>query len=194
MPYQSFGNIPGSSDSELKYTCMNLEKTNISNKVCIDIGCNEGFFCYKMAQLGAKEVVGIDKNKDTIVRATKRLEGEDCNIKFLNIDIMDYTPTIKYDIILISSALHYMDAFKVFPKIVSMMNPGGIFIYEGGVIMDSTANKWMVIKRSRDTVTHPTKNAFECLSNKYFAKTILIGKSALQKGDPIERYVYHCYL
>jgi 2-polyprenyl-3-methyl-5-hydroxy-6-metoxy-1,4-benzoquinol methylase len=194
MKYQSFGNIVGSSNSEKKYDCMKLNALKIKDKVCLDIGCNEGFFCHKLSQLGAKEVVGVDFNKGTIVAAEERAKGTGYNINYVHADINNYTTTKKYDVILISSALHYMDAFNVFPKIVSMMNPEGIFVFEGGIIMDNPENSWVIVKRSRDIVTHPTRTAFEYLSQKYFKKSVLIGKSTLRLGDPIDRYVYHCYL
>jgi len=173
---------------------MKLDILTIKDKICLDIGCNEGFFCHKLSQLGAKEVVGIDANKDTILKAEERVKKTTYNIKYVNIDINNYIPTNKYDIILISSALHYMNAFNIFPKIVSMMNQDGIFVFEGGIIMNNSENSWVKITRAIDVVSHPTRTAFECLSNKYFKKTVLIGESALQSGDPIPRYVYHCYL
>jgi ribosomal protein L11 methylase PrmA len=193
MPYQSF-DIVGDSNSALKYKSLNLDNILIMGKSCIDIGCNEGYFCHKMIELGASNCVGLDNNKSTIDKANERIKINKYNIKYLHVNIDDYSTSDKYDIVLVSSALHYMDASKIIPKIAGLLNNDGVFIFEGGVLMDRIDNEWVKIKRSRDIVVHPTREAFEILTSKFFKRVSLIGPSVFQPGDPINRYVYHCYL
>lgn len=35
----------------------------------IDLGCNEGYFCLKLSQIGIKEIIGVDANRDRIEKA-----------------------------------------------------------------------------------------------------------------------------
>lgn len=193
MSYQSFEKA-GSSDSLLKYKCMKLDTLKLTGKTVLDIGCNEGFFCHKMVELGAKQCIGIDNSENFINKANARLQGTNYPIQYIRADIHQYTFSQQFDVVLISSALHYMNANTVISKVVSLLKRGGIFIFEGGIIMDSPLSEWVSVKRSSDTVIHPTRKAWELLVVPRFSRIQLIGKSANQKGDPIERYVYHCYL
>jgi 2-polyprenyl-3-methyl-5-hydroxy-6-metoxy-1,4-benzoquinol methylase len=193
MSYQSFEK-EGSSDSASKYKSMKLDTLHLAGKVVLDIGCNEGFFCHKMVELGAKTCVGIDNSEYFIKKANARLQGTKYPIQFIHADIHHYVFQQQFDIILISSAMHYMNAAVVISKVTRLLKKGGVFVYEGGIIMDSPIAEWVSVKRKSDTVIHPTKKAWEALVIPLFSKVLMIGKSVIQKGDPIERYVYHCYL
>ncbi len=193
MPYQSF-DIIGDSNSLLKYESLKLQDISITGKTCLDVGCNEGYFCHKMIELGANKCIGLDKDMSIIDKANERIKTNKYNIEYLHVNIDDYSTDNKYDVIIVLSALHYMDAFKIIPKIAGLLNTGGVFVFEGGVIMNRPSNEWIEIKRFRDTVVHPTKCAFETLTSKFFKRVSLIGPSVFQPGDPIDRFVYHCYL
>src|SRR5690242_381830 len=58
--YQSFPGEEGDSQSEMKFHCLNY--SSFDGKSVLDVGCNEGFFCFKAAAGGATKVVGIDQN------------------------------------------------------------------------------------------------------------------------------------
>lgn len=193
MSYQSFDKA-GSSDSLLKYKCMKLDTLKLTGKSVLDIGCNEGFFCHKMVELGAAKCIGLDYSEHYIKKANARLQGTNYPIQFIHADIQQYVFQQQFDVILISSALHYMNACVIISKVARLLKKGGVFVFEGGIIMDSPKAEWVSIKRSADTVIHPTQKAWEALVVPIFSKVQLIGKSATQRGDPIERYVYHCYL
>ena len=193
MSYQSFEKA-GSSDSASKYKSMKLDTLHLSGKDVLDIGCNEGYFCHKMVELGAKSCVGIDNSERYIKKANERLKGTKYPIQFIHADIHHHVFQQQFDIILISSAMHYMNAAVIVSKVTRLLKKGGVFVYEGGIIMDSPIAEWVSIKRNVDTVIHPTQKAWEALVIPLFSKVRLIGKSVLQRGDPIERYVYHCYL
>lgn len=46
-----------------------VEEVDIKNKRVLDVGCNEGFFSLKLAELGAKEVVAVDADELRIKKA-----------------------------------------------------------------------------------------------------------------------------
>lgn len=192
MPYQTFGSVAGSSQSDAKYQALRLNTLALREKTCLDIGCNEGYFCGKLKDLGAARCDGIDKTASWVQLAKQRF-ASDPSVQFFCMDVMDFQSERKYDCILILSALHYMDASKVFPRICSMLNDGGVFVFEGGIIMNSNAAEWKRIDRKQDIVVHPTKQAFEALASKHFSKVVLVGPSVHQVGDPIDRFVYHCF-
>lgn len=192
MPYQSFGSVAGCSQSEAKYQALKLDTLNLDGKACLDIGCNEGFFCGKMKELGAQRCDGLDKTASWIQLAKQRFAA-DPSLRFYVMDCMDFKSETKYDCVLILSALHYMDASKVFPRVRELLQDGGVFVFEGGVIMNSTKAEWRRIDRKQDIVTHPTQQAFEALARQHFSKVVLVGPSVNQVGDPIDRFVYHCF-
>jgi SAM-dependent methyltransferase len=83
----------------------------------LDIGCFHGYFCFKVLEAGAKNVVGIDKRSDVL--ATTRLIAEE--IKAYNCDFFTLTANQlgdfakdKYDVVLVMNVFHHIadqDAF-----------------------------------------------------------------------------------
>ena len=62
--YQTIGNITGQRD--LEYRKKYFKKEDFINKDIIDIGCNIGQMCFFSKELGAKNVLGIDYDKEAI--------------------------------------------------------------------------------------------------------------------------------
>lgn len=175
--------------------------SSAKNKVCLDIGCNEGFFCHKLIEIGAKQVDGIDYNSVFINRGIKRLTTEKLDkIKLQTFDWKNLSKIGKtYDLVLLLSAFHYATSPEWFNKdgtnkllkdIYSILNPGGILVWEGGIHPGET-EEWVKVKRSRDVVYHPTKKAFENALLKLGFKFVFVGPSVNQAGDKIDRFVYH---
>ena len=54
---------------------MEINKTDpknlIKNKICVDAGCGSGRYSYALYKLGAKKVIGFDKNPKTVSHAKK---------------------------------------------------------------------------------------------------------------------------
>lgn len=200
MGYQTFGSERGNSDSLGKYNSLKLNQKTVKDKVVLDIGCNEGYFCIKMAELGAKRVIGIDKTEKWITLANKNKRD---NIEYITSDL-SYLETLQnnsIDIVLILSAMHYMcnpedrdnnDTPLFLFEIKRVLKNGGTFVFEGGVEFNDENSKFIKLKRNiGDTVYHPTKNKIEDLFEKIFGECQYIGPSVKQAGDPIDRHVYY---
>lgn len=201
MAYQSF-DVKGDSNSMAKWKATLLHKSDLLNMKVLDIGCNEGFFCLKCHEYGAKEITGIDRHQGFITRANQR-KGEIKNINY-KLSSWENLPNLfeheSFDVILLLSSMHYASSpDKILPNgtnmimndICKLLKKGGLFVYEGGIIM-SDEEEWVKIDRIMDIVYHPTQKQFEKSASVLFENVEFIGPSVNQVGDRIPRYVYHC--
>src|SRR4051794_24568346 len=101
--YQSHGDQPGVSDSQRKLERLQIP-ADLTGKRVLDIGCNEGVFCAVFAKRGAKEVMGIDRNKSALDFA--RQHYGHLPITFHQ-QSWDQLPDGPFDLVLWSSAMHY---------------------------------------------------------------------------------------
>ena len=183
MSYQTFADSKGSSHSENKFQKIRLG--DLKGKTVLDLGCNEGYFCQKAIEAGAKKVVGIDQSQHFIDKAKKR---------FSNIDFRcqgwDVLPEGKFDVIIFLSAIHYEhDQFDLLKRIKQALKPDGKLILECGVI-DGEDAKWARVHRKVGSVLYPTrKMLLEYLLKDFAVRDF--GESVMQPGDPVSRYVFH---
>jgi len=79
------------------------------NKKVLDLGSNQGFFCFQAALHGATEVTGIEMQPEDHLAASdiKKITGFE-NIKFFNTDAVNYLENSKehYGLIIMNSVLH----------------------------------------------------------------------------------------
>src|SRR3954452_2310831 len=135
MPYQSFPGHPGDSDSDAKLTAIRLP--DLSGKSVLDIGCNEGFFCFEAVARGARQVIGIDKSEAFIAEAKRRAEAAGISTDVLTFERRDWNdlPAQQFDVIICLSALHYADDQPALIHILcSHLSADGVFVLECGVI------------------------------------------------------------
>lgn len=194
--YRSFSDAPGASNSYEKFLALNLEKiqnasTEISNKPLnglsiLDIGCNEGYFCNAAKKLGASFVTGIDSNAEYIAKAKLRFP----DVEFINCTWWEI-PKRKYDVILFLSAIHYEKNQKSLLNFLhDHLKPNGTLILECGVGPGNLI-EWHTIVRFDGTKKYPT---FKLLQQQLLERFTIrhVGTSIMQKGDPVERHVFHC--
>ena len=193
MAYQSFAPGAGASDSEAKLVAVKLP--DLAGKTVLDLGCNEGFFCFAALERGAAYVTGIDRNPAHIASAKERAKylSVDDRARFINADWKD-APDETFDVVFLFSALHYAPDQPAFiAKIASLLKPGGLFVLEAGIANSGEA--WSSITRGRNpikgTVQYPNRAQMLKMLRLHFAPR-LIGTSVMQKGDPVQRYVLHC--
>lgn len=185
MTYQSFDDKPGSSKSDAKLQAIRLPD-RLEGKRVLDVGCNEGFFSFEAKRRGAAQVIGLDANPAAIDRARRR----GTEVAFL-LQSWDTLPAGRFDIILFLSALHYESRPReLLQRLCAHLTEDGFLILECGVAMrPDTSLQWT---QRHDVVQHPTWNMLIDHYLEPFAVR-LIGPSVNQAGDPMGRYVFHCY-
>ena len=186
MPYQSFPNSE-LGDSRSKEKLCALKLPSLKGTRVLDLGCNEGFFCNKALELGAREVIGVDKNAGFIKKAKDRFPQIDFRAQSWDEEL----PVGSFDVILCLSAFHYAaQPQQLIDRVVSKLSPQGVFVLECGVFKFNNYARWLRVDRQAGSVMHPTKALLE---NYLLAKHVfcLRGESVIQAGDPVPRYVYH---
>jgi SAM-dependent methyltransferase len=108
-----------------------INKLNIEGKKVLDMGCNEGFFSFKMEERGAT-VTGIDIDEHRIEKANfiKELIKPVSNVEFKKLDIysQEFQNSEKFDICLCLGFIHRVpDPFRAVTAIASKSD---IIIFE----------------------------------------------------------------
>jgi len=85
-------------------------------KSVIDVGCFHGYYCFKAEKAGAINVIGIDKNEETlkVTRLLASLMNSKCT--FINITANDILPDT--DILLCLNMFHYIPDQEAFLKTI----------------------------------------------------------------------------
>lgn len=193
MAYQSFKPGEGASRSDEKLAALKLP--DLSGKAVLDLGCNEGFFCFAALEAGARSVTGIDRNpvfhEAAVARARELGLGED-RARFV-LGSWDDMPEGPFDVVLLMSALHYArDQAALIAQIATRLAPGGLFVFEGG--NTDSDQPWTPVERGpkarRTTVHYPNRATMQAMLSRDFAPR-RIGRSVDQSGDPVPRWVWH---
>ena len=211
--YQSFADgRRGSSASADKLTALRLPD-RLDGKSVLDIGCNEGFFCFEAHARGAARVVGIDARAKFVESARERAAQLKQPITFEQRDVMDL-PVDGFDYIFLFSALHAAKGTNVrrtssssppevsvkasntsapigaFRRIHDALAPDGALILECGVVFDPGRS----LKRALRSIGENFFPTLEMLEHVWLREfTVgLIGPSVSQIGDPVTRHVFHC--
>jgi 2-polyprenyl-3-methyl-5-hydroxy-6-metoxy-1,4-benzoquinol methylase len=104
-----------------------LAKDFAKGKIILDIGCGEGYGADFFADY-AKDVLGIDYDKDIINYAKDKYNKE--NLKFSVLDVKDLSCLgKKFDLVCsFQNIEHIRDTDKFLKDISSLMDEGGLFI------------------------------------------------------------------
>lgn len=102
---------------------------DLKGKAILDLGCGYGENCREFIKMGAAKVTGIDISKKMLEIAQK--ENSAPNINYLNIPMEDIgSLKEKYDVIVSSLALHYVQDFEgVCKNVYKLLNENGLFIF-----------------------------------------------------------------
>lgn len=183
--YQTWDqNDPGHSDSWGKLTSLKLP--SLDGKSFLDVGCNEGFFCAYAIANGASRVVGLDYNPDFIAEAKRRVP----EAEFIN-NSWDALPPHKFDVILLSSALHYAsEPLKLLDDLVAHLTPPGTLVVETPVFPTALEGFHWVSRPVGDRVLVPGLHALKIFSKERGLAFRQVGPSVMQTGDESPRMVY----
>ena len=194
--YQKFEGVDAGSFSNTFAKLESLMLPDLANKSVLDIGCNEGFFCFHAMDKGASRVVGIDKSELFIEKAKRRAqkyaEKDGANKLEFRCGSWWDLPDEKFDIILFLSAVHYESRQKeLFDHLLNYLTPNGGIVLECGVLPGSQCHT-MKVGRANDVCRYPSENYLVNTLLKSYA-TKFIGASVVQAGDPVPRKIYYCF-
>ena len=195
-PYQIFSEKGvGDSKSYEKLQKLGMPE-NLSGKNVLDIGCNEGFYCFECERRGAK-CVGIEKDPYWYNEAKKKKGEFSSFVNFIN-DSWDSLPSLhyKFDLVLFFAAFHYIkdNQLEVLTNIFNRLNKNGTLILEIG-LLDKEDGKFLIenVKRPAGDVCQFT-NKFtieKLLHDAGFGSVVFHGKGWDIRGDDVPRYVIH---
>ena len=114
----------------------------------LDIGCGNGWVIRKIAkEKNCKKAIGIDKSKNMIVQATKKIESS--KEKFVHTDIESWQFKGKFEIIFSMESLYYADSIEIaLEKIYKLLVPGGQFFCGTDFYTDNKATaRWAKIMK-----------------------------------------------
>lgn len=178
----------GDSDSPNKLKSLLLPPLN--GKSILDVGCNEGFFCFEAIRQGAIRAVGIDQREVFIKKAKERSASHSMadKIDFICTD-WENLPEEKFDVVLLLSSLHYADnQQKLVADIMQRVHENGLFILECGILSGETA-EFRKVTRGIDERYFPTSGMIKKMLENYAFR--IAGNSVAQSGDPVKRFVVH---
>jgi len=100
-----------------------IGQVDFSGKTVLDIGCNSGGNSLWAKKFGAQKVVGIDLSKRRISQARKLAKFEKLTIDFKCINLFNYNPKSKFDVILCFAVVtEIQDLVGALSKIKYLMN------------------------------------------------------------------------
>lgn len=109
----------------------------------LDMGCGNGWVVRKIVkEKNCKKAVGIDKSKNMIVQATKKIENS--KEKFIHTDIESWQFKGRFDVIFSMESLYYADSIEIaLEKIYKLLVPGGQFFCGTDFYTDNKATaRW----------------------------------------------------
>ncbi|OUQ25836.1 hypothetical protein B5E77_10175 [Lachnoclostridium sp. An131] len=129
---------------------------NVKDKAVMDIGCGYGAMTIKIANSGAKYVLGIDSSKKMIQKGMLENSHENITYKVLPAEQIASSIHEKFDLIVSCLAIHYVEDFqKLFSDIYNLLEQNGNFIFsmEHPMYTASKFPQQWVTEPSDNTVT-----------------------------------------
>jgi len=94
----------------------------------LDVGCGSGAITAGIAARVATDgmVMGIDRSADLIGQAQRKFAAVG-NLHFGAVDILDYIPEVRYDVVTTARTLQWIaDPLGVIQKMIGLLEPGGV--------------------------------------------------------------------
>ena len=101
----------------------------LEGKRVLDLGCGFGEHCKKFVDCGAQRVVGVDISEKMLAVANE--ENCDLRITYHNMPMEEIGQLQeRFDIVISSLAIHYVEAFEgVIKSVYNLLEDGGVFIF-----------------------------------------------------------------
>jgi SAM-dependent methyltransferase len=192
-------------ESQSRLKLESLQLPNMIGMSVLDVGCNAGFFSFESARLGAREVVGIDKDERAITgaRQVKDLLMPDAAIRFVlesfeNLSVREWG---EFDFVICASVLHFSNSWPDMLQRLKLMTRKMLVLevplYDSQLPSQYTTidgNEWMM-----------SKDGLLSLLNGMFGRVIEKGFSPKPQPHPhwtkqqvaifnkTKRCVFHCF-
>jgi len=135
--YQTFDFLDGQrkgSNSGKKYELSKLEEYDIEGKTCLDVGCNAGYFLFRLLAKNPKSLFGIDLGGNWIEVANELNKEyfKSDRVEFVSGDFFSFHFPQKFDLILCISTFHYLvnQQQELVDKCFDLLNDQGILLLE----------------------------------------------------------------
>lgn len=110
---------------ELDYR--NLQQILKKGMIVLDIGCGTGAISKDIANIVGQtgKVIGID-NTEKFIKSGKRTYGEVQNLELIHVDLFEYEPGQKFDLIVSARMLQWLNnPMEALEKMKNMLKPNG---------------------------------------------------------------------
>ncbi len=138
-----------------------LAKQLVKDKIVLDIACGSGYGAKIMAQAGAKQVIAIDIDKETIKEAQKNKKEKNLKYKIGNAQKIDFENE-KFDIITSFETIEHLQQPSKYLKELSRI------IKKDGIILISTPNKEVYKEKNPYHYREYTEQEFKNELSAYF--------------------------
>jgi tRNA (mo5U34)-methyltransferase len=119
--------------SDLKWSRIEKSIPNLSSKVVLDCGCNNGYYLFRMAKQQPKAILGIDPNdrfffQYDFVRTLSNFQ--DAQFELLGVEDIELFPTIFDAVFCLGVIYHRRDPLGMLASIKKSIRPNGFAVIE----------------------------------------------------------------
>lgn len=122
------------SNSRRKYDLSRLASYDVKGKACLDVGCNSGYFVFKLKEKKAKSLIGIDLGEKFIKIARELNIGyfHFDGVEFIYGNFFNYDFYTTFDLVICFSTFHYFGNMQelFFTRCNEILNDKGTLLLE----------------------------------------------------------------
>lgn len=140
---------------------------NIENPKVLEIGAGTGLFSEMFLNKCPDAKMDLVDLSENMLNIAKQRFSDNCNLNFILKDILDFSPSGKYDVVISSLAIHHLetdDQKRSYNKIFNWLENDGIFVNAEMIAGESEFSnkiyeKWIVKKAENNDLDDEAKSA-----------------------------------